>query len=187
MNKIKLLVLFLSAVSILFSGSVQSGRKFVVYKQLLEEQYVFKTSQEPAFTMDIPIGGEFKKKKFDDVNDIDGSWSDRLYFFKTENPDYILLVDMETVYETEQGVAQPWTNSMGKEIHGTKSFDSGTGVVKKNNQITNTYKGWVYAPGGDGFHGSTRITVYYLEDNDQTGDMQVFIHRADSRTKFRME
>ncbi len=187
MNKVKLLVLFLSVISILFPGCVKSGRNFVVDKQLLEEQHSFKTSQEPAFTMDIPEGAEFKKMKLSDVNDIDGSWSDRLYFFRIKNPDYILMVEMETVYEAVWGVGQPWTNSLGKEIHGAKPFSCGTGVYKKKKKITDTYKAWMYSPGGDGFYGSTRITVYYLEDNDQTGDMEAFIHRADSRTKFRME
>ncbi len=187
MDKIKLSVMLLIMISVLFSGCVQSGRKFVVDKQLLEKQYVFKTSQEPAFTMNIPIEADFKKKKLAEVNDIDGSWSDRLYFFRAKNPDYVLMVDMETVYEAKLGVGQPWSTSLGRELHGTKFFDCGTGVVKKKSKITNTYKGWVYAPEGDGFYGSTRITVYYLETGDHTDDIKAFIVRADSRTSFKLK
>ncbi len=182
----KILAATLLMITILIAGCVQKKANFVVDKELLERKNIFKTSQEPKFTMKIQEGSEFLEEVDNEVNDTDGEWHDKIYWFVNhEEPAYGVLISMETVYMAEWNVVQPWTTRLENEIHGNKEFSCGIKISRTGKKNTSE-KIWLYQPGGDGYPGTTRITIYYIEF-DATNDLEAFIVRANERVDFTME
>lgn len=166
-------------------------RDFAIDRTLLDTQHIFKTSQESAFSMKLSKSTIYidtlDKKKID----TDLSYVTKIYRFINKEDSYLMLIDMTTVSLAEWGMDTPWTQNLGKEVHGTKIFHCGIGTTKwkadGEKNLLFTFKGWMYTPGGIGTPGTTRIVVYYLEAGDQRDNLEAFIARANNRADFSMQ
>ena len=172
------------------AACVPQKKNYVMAQNLLDQQGIFRTSQEPAFTMALPEGVEFVEQTGSDYVDTAGHWDNRRYRFVKQGDKYIIDIAMTTVHLAEWGADQPWTESLDKKVYGKRVFRSGMGIFPEKcedkGDIEATYKAWMYLPGGNGFPGSTRVVVYYIELGDQTTEQESFLKRADNRINFEM-
>jgi len=163
---------------------------FEVDTELLKNKSIFKTSQEPSFSMTLAEGTEYKGEKDKRAAKVDLGYVDKTHLFANEAEQYLLMVNMTTVSLAEWGADTPWRKDMGKEPHGNKDFDCGIGFFDTKTEAglakRFTYKAWMYVPGGIGSPGTTRVVVYYIEPGDYQEDLGAFISRADSRADFKM-
>jgi hypothetical protein len=166
-------------------------RSFAIDRMLMDTQHIFKTSQESAFSMKLSESTIYKDTLDKREIDTDLSYVTKIYRFINKKNDYLILIEMTTVSLAEWGMDTPWTQNIGKEVHGTKTFSCGIGTstskADDGKNLMFTFKGWMYTPGGIGTPGTTRIVVYYLEAGDQRDNLEAFIARANNRTDFSMQ
>ena len=175
---------------LVFTGCALT-KSFAIDRDLMETQHIFKSSQEPGFSMKLAEGTIYKDTLDKREASTALSYVTKTHRFINKKHGYIILIDMTTVSLAEWGSATPWEREMGNEIHGIKTFQCGigtmTGKVHDGKKLLLTYKGWMYTPGGIGTPGTTRIVVYYLEAGDQRDNLENFVARADNRVNFSMQ
>lgn len=188
----KLLIIVLG---LLLTGCVAQKNFQLDDKKLTEN--IFSTTQEPKFEMET-AGLKY-------LGSIDESTGEsalryRAYSHFFTGKDYIIVISMVTLNTGEWMVHKPWELQLEKEKHGKKVFDCGieykTITLAKNDILvvkgglppkigqTYTAKIWIYSPGG--ITGGTRIYLNYYESGNHKNNLQGFIERADTRTKFKM-
>lgn len=186
-----LMMIAMAVISLIILSSCVEKKSYIVDKNLLDNEHIFRSSQEASFSMKIPESLIYQGPVDFSKNDTDGSWTTKIYKFVNEQQSYIIMIEMTTIAIAEWGAGYPWTKELGKEMHGSKPFHCGTGVLPKNANTTGknvkvTFKGWMYIPGGIGTSGATRIIVYYMEKGDHTNGLNSFLARADNRVDFTM-
>jgi hypothetical protein len=164
---------------------------FTIDRMLMDTQHIFKTSQESAFSMKLTESTIYLDTLDKKVVDTDLSYVTKIYRFINKEDGYLILINMTTVSLAEWGMDTPWTQDLGKEVHGARTFNCGIGtLIQKADGGQNllfTFKGWMYTPGGIGTPGTTRIVVYYLEHGDQRDNLEAFIARANNHADFTMQ
>ena len=190
---------FSIAIFFLFSliltvGCVTSGN-YQVDQNLLNQQ-IFKSTQEPSFSMKLSDDFKYIGLIDNSKNNTDHSYKYVSYHFVNEKKSFATAVHMITLDTGEWNVYMPWKIDLGNEIHGDKTFSCGANmfylVLNENEKelyasssfsdgtlVTN--KVWVYTPGG--FRG-TRIIVHYIEKGNKLATITDFSKRANFNVLF---
>jgi hypothetical protein len=188
------IVMFFFFSVILLSGCVAS-KNYQVDQNLLNQQ-VFKSSQEPSFSMKLSDDFEYLGQIDNSKSNTDHSYRHVSYHFVNEKKSFATAVHMITLDTGEWNVYRPWKLDLGEEIHGEKRFFCGANMFylvlnekEKNIYASSSFsdgtlvtnKVWVYTPGA---YRGTRIIVHYIEKGNKLARISDFSKKANQNIVF---